>query len=130
MVVPKVKKTLRLKTKLPGTNQVIADTKNSRWSYDKTKKKLTNSIIRELIAQKCVPSTPYEKIRVSYKFYEGENPRDPDNILMGMKYIHDAFVSTGIVEDDNIWCVSLGGIEFIPGNKFKVVVSWEVEKSD
>ena len=127
MVVPKVKKTLRLKTKLPGTNQVIADTKNSRWSYDKTKKKLTNSIIRELIAQKCVPSTPYEKIRVSYDFYEKSNgSRDPDNILMGLKYVHDAFVAVGLIEDDTIWHIELGTFNFSVCGDFKVIVSWEV----
>ena len=88
------------------------------------KRECTTLVIRELIRQKCVPKTPYDKICVSYKFYEGKDPRDPDNIMAGMKFIHDAFVATGVIDDDDIWHVSIGGVEFIPGGKFKIVVSW------
>lgn len=118
-------KVLILNEKLPGANQIIKAAKKSTWEYSQMKKKYTTLVIRELIRQKCVPATPYEKICVSYEFYEGKDPRDPDNILAGLKFIMDAFVATGVIEDDNIWTVSMGGVKFIPGGEFKVVVSWE-----
>jgi hypothetical protein len=93
-----VNNTLTLDMKLPGTNQVINVTKATE---------------------------PYRKIRVSYKFYEGQNPRDPDNIIFGLKFISDAFVVTGIVEDDSLWHIEIGNMEFIPGSRFKVVITWE-----
>lgn len=119
--------TLTLNVKLPGTNQIVKAAKTSPQTYSKLKKEYTTLVIQALIHQKCVPKEPHDKIRVSYKFYEGKNPRDPDNILAGMKFIHDAFVTTGIVEDDDIWHIAMGGLEFIPCGEFKVVVSWEIE---
>lgn len=122
-----VNNTLTLDMKLPGTNQVLQLTKAHRWDWDKLKKKVTTSVIRALIQQKCVPPEPYRKIRVSYKFYEkADGARDPDNILFGMKFISDAFVAVGIVEDDDIWHVELGTFNFIPCGEFKVEVSWEI----
>jgi len=122
---------LILDMKLPGTNQVISDTKAHRWSYDKMKKKVTTMIIRELIQQKCVPTKPYDKIKVSYQFFEGKDCRDPDNILFGMKFVHDALVVVGIVEDDTLWNIGIGELEFIPGNAdYKVVVSWTVDGNE
>ena len=118
--------TLTLNTKLPGQNKVIQTAKSKQWAYDKMKKHFTNLVIRELIHQKCVPVKPYDKICVSYEFHEGKDPRDPDNALAGMKFIHDAFVSAGIIDDDDIWHVSLGKLEFIPGAEYKVVVTWDV----
>ena len=119
--------TFTLNTKLPGANQIIQTAKSSPKAYSKMKKEYTTLVIRELIRQKCVPMKPYEKICVSYKFYEGKDPRDPDNILAGLKFIHDGFVATGIVEDDDIWHITMGGMEFIPCGEFKIVVTFTVE---
>ncbi|MHA1287081.1 MAG: hypothetical protein ACTSPB_06700 [Candidatus Thorarchaeota archaeon] len=122
-----VKKTLILENiKLPGTNSITSGTKRD---YARIKKEKTNMIIQELIKQNCVPVKPYKAIRVSYQFYEGENPRDPDNCLAGLKYVHDAFVSTGIVPDDNMYRIGLGSFSFTPGDEWKVVVTWTVETS-
>lgn len=121
----KVNTKVMLSMKLPGTNQAIQLTKAHRWDFDKMKKKVTTEIIRELIQQKCVPVNPYNKIRVSYQFFEGKNSRDPDNVLFGLKFVHDAFTAVGIVEDDDLWHIELGGFKFTPGNEFRVVVTWE-----
>lgn len=119
-------KTLTLKTKLPGNNQIIRAAKTSPQAYGAMKKEFTTLVIRELIRQKCVPPKPYEKIRINYEFYEGKDPRDPDNILAGTKFINDALTTTGIIEDDDIWHVEIGGLKFIPCGEFKVIVNWEV----
>lgn len=118
--------TLTLNTKLPGANQIVKAAKTSPQTYSKMKKEYTTLVIRELIRQKCVPAKPYDKIKVSYTFYEGKDPRDPDNILAGLKFIHDAFVTTGVTDDDDIWHIAMGGLDFIPCGEFKIVVSWEV----
>ncbi len=123
-----VKKTLILQDiKLPGMNQQIDAAKRSPKAYAQMKKDNTNLIIRELIKQDCVPAKPYKAIRVNYEFYEGEGPRDPDNCLAGLKFIHDAFVSTGIISDDNIYRIGFGNIGFMPGDEWKIVVTWTVE---
>lgn len=120
-------KTLTLITKLPGFNQIIQAAKTSPQAYSRMKKEYTNLVIRELIHQKCVPAKPYDKIRVSYEFYEKRNEaRDPDNALGGAtKFISDAFVATGVIHDDTIYDISFGDIEFIPDREFKIVISWD-----
>lgn len=119
--------TLTLNTKLPGTNQIIETSKKHPKAYAAMKKEYTTLVIRELIQQKCVPSKSYKKICVNYEFYEKRNEaRDPDNILGGsIKFIHDAMVAVGIIDDDDIYNISFGNINFIPNcENYKIKISW------
>ena len=121
------KTTLTLDMKLPGTNQVIKTCKSSPVGYADDKKRHTKNVVQALIQGGCVPKKPYEHIRVNYVFNESGNPRDPDNVLMAMKYIHDAFICVGIVDDDDMWHISIGSIGMTAGNqKTSIEVSWEV----
>lgn len=121
-------KTTLVLGKLPGLNQQIEAAKKGFKKSSEMKKEWTNYVIRELIRQKCVPGKPYDKMVVNYEFHEGMNPRDPDNQLAGIKFIHDAFVSTGMIEDDNAFHISFGRIETILEEKFSVVVTWTVKE--
>ncbi len=42
-----------------------------------------------------------EAVFLSYKWYEPNDRRDSDNIVFAQKFVQDAFVSLGILPDDN-----------------------------
>jgi len=127
-VVKMAKTTLIINEKLPGLNQIVDAAKRGHREYSSMKKHYTNLVIRELIKQKCVPAKPYSKIVVNYEFHEGTNARDPDNQLSGIKFVHDAFVSCGMVTDDDTFHIEFGRIESIIDGKFSVIVKWTIEE--
>lgn len=92
---------------LPSLNDIITAAKQVRRgkhyysAYTGLKKKYTTLVAEELIAQSCVPDTPYEQVRINSTWVESAKKRDPDNVRVGIKFLLDSMVKVGIIPDDS-----------------------------
>lgn len=84
----------------PSLNDVIRDAKKHHMAYAKLKKEHTERVERILIDNNCVPLRPYDDVCVSFLYGETKKRRDPDNITVAQKFILDAMVNVGMIEDD------------------------------
>jgi len=126
----KVNTNLTIYGKFESLNKILAAAKSSPEKCAALKRNSTKTCVQALIHSGCVPKTPYDTVRISYTFHEKRgSPRDPDNILSGFtKSFLDAMVCTGVIEDDDIYTVKYGSVDFVPDAKdFRVEISWEVE---
>lgn len=115
---------------LPGRNaQIKAAMSNGDSSaYDDMKYKFTRRVTDELIRQNCVPKRPYNRITVSFEWFEVGYERDADNIQAGSKFIMDAMVWAHIIPDDRLRYV-LGLDNHFPqsdSGQRHVCVTWDV----
>ena len=115
---------------LPGRNAIIkaAMANGDNAAYDKLKQEWTRRVTDELIAQGCTPKRPYNRIVISFDWFEVGYERDPDNIQAASKFICDAMVWAGIIPDDKLAHV-LGLDNHFPqseNGRRHVCVSWDV----
>jgi len=115
---------LTLSFGLPGLNEMINVARTNRYASAKQKKKYTKMVEKELIAQHCIPETPLTSISVNCIWIESGHARDPDNIRVGIKYVLDAMVNTGVLKDDSMKHVKFLGDTFRKGDKRMVQVTW------
>jgi len=115
---------LTLSFGLPGLNEMINVARTNRYASAKQKKKYTRLVEKELIAQHCIPETPLTSISVTCIWTESGRARDPDNIRVGIKYILDAMVNTGVLKDDSMKYVKFLSDTFQKGEKRTVQVTW------
>ena len=118
-------KKLDLHFGLPGLNEIIDAAKRSPHTYATLKKTYTRLVADELFVQDCIPDMPYEKMYLYFTWIEtAQHRRDPDNVRAGAKFILDAMVQVGMIEDDSISHVKLLRDSFRIGESRAVVVSW------
>lgn len=117
---------LVLDRKMPGLNQVLHASKKEQAMM---KREYTSYVTKELNKQGCVPDATYKNIRINAVFYETQEGRDPDNLLVAFKYINDALICAGMVDDDSIAQISFGSLNFVQNTrKFGVVLTLECEE--
>lgn len=121
---PLPKRSLTLSFGLPGLNEMINVARTNRYASAKQKKTNTKKVEKELIAQYCIPETPMTSISINCIWTESGRARDPDNIRVGIKYILDAMVNTGVLKDDSMKHVKFIGDTFQKGDKRTVQVTW------
>ena len=109
---------------LPGLNEMIDTARRNRYESAKQKKKYTKLVEKELIAQHCIPDKPHTSLGITCLWIESGRARDPDNVRVGIKYVLDAMVNTGVLMDDSIKYVRFLKDTFEKGNKRKVEVTW------
>lgn len=94
--------------RLPSLNDYIKECRGNKYSANLMKKCVEKGIIfaiREANLQKVTNTRP---IRLRIVWYEENKKRDIDNICFAVKFIQDALVSAGIIENDNQkWIVGL-----------------------
>ena len=117
---------LTLEFGLPGLNKIISAAKQHPSAYARMKKKYTQMVEGELIRQGCVPIKPYDSVKIGFIWIEGGNLRDPDNIRTGAKFVLDAMVNCGVIEDDSLENVNLIQDSFLKGRERSVIVRWSV----
>ena len=115
---------LRLTFGLPGLNEIIAAAKKHHMAYATMKKKHTQAVVAELIAQGCIPPHPYQAIDIEFIWIETGRARDPDNIRVGAKFVLDAMVHQGIMPDDSMKYVKLLADTFRKGKERGVIARW------
>lgn len=91
--------TFSIPVKLPSLNEVIAKNRTNRYDGARLKADIEDDIIRCIIKDR-VPkiSVPVDILMV---FDERTKRRDVDNIQSAQKFILDAMVKAGVLEDDS-----------------------------
>lgn len=118
------KQSLTLSFGLPGLNEMIRIARGNKYASAKQKKKYTKLVEKELIAQQCIPDEPLESIIVNCIWTESGHARDPDNIRVGVKYVLDGMVNTGVLKDDSMKYVKFLSDIFQKGDKRMVEIFW------
>ena len=112
-----------IKGRLPSLNEYIKECRGNKYSANLMKKRVEKAIIfaiREANLQKVINNHP---IRLSVVWYEENRKRDIDNICFAVKFIQDALVSAGILENDNQkWIVGLSHEVFIDKDNPRIEV--------
>jgi Holliday junction resolvase RusA-like endonuclease len=80
---------------LPGMNEFAG--KKSRWHYRELKANWGEAIGVQIGMAKL---KPMQRASVLFRWQEKHNRRDPDNIMVGAKFILDALVARKILPDD------------------------------
>lgn len=109
---------------LPGLNEIIAVARGNRYASAAQKKKYTQMVEVELIAQGCIPEKPFAQIDIEFIWTEKGRGRDPDNVRVGAKPVFDAMVNQGIIPDDSMKYVKHIADKFMKGKKRGVIVKW------
>jgi hypothetical protein len=84
---------------MPNLNTVIAATKKHWSHYSREKKKWTQTVRMEALAQKITPVTQPVWIRSEY--FSKNKRADPDGIRIAAKYILDGLVEANVLPDDS-----------------------------
>lgn len=92
------KQMLIINGRLPGRNESEKAARTSWATGANLKKKNTERVYWECMAQRLEPINGMAHITVT--FFEKDYRRDTDNILGGLKYILDGLVNAGIIVDD------------------------------
>lgn len=111
-----MKQILIIPNRLPGLNDIILDARTNKFKSAMQKRKYTDFIINIINFQNIKSFD--KKVFISFTWYEKNMKRDPDNIVVGKKYILDALVRSGIIKND--------GWENISGFQDK----WKVDKKN
>ena len=115
---------------LPGLNEIIRIARGDRYASARQKKKYTEMVEAELIAQGCIPGEPFQMIDIEFIWTEARHPRDPDNVRVGAKFVLDAMVNRGIIPDDSMKHVKILADKFRKGKKRGVIVRWTTHKEE
>jgi len=119
---------LVLARKMPGLNSLLHASKKEQADM---KREYTAYVVKELMMQKCVPRETYAHIKINAVFHETQDGRDPDNLLVAFKYINDAMICAGLIDDDAMAQISFGSLEFKNNaRKHGIVLMLECEKFD
>lgn len=96
--------------KLPGLNDYTGSTRAHRQIGAKIKHSVERDIILQLKASKI--AKVYGRHKYIFHWYEKNKRRDPDNIAFAKKFIFDALVKAGILDNDGWKQVSELGDKF------------------
>lgn len=94
-VIPK----LVIHGRLPGLNEYIAAERTNKYAAAKIKKDAEALI--ECAIKECLDGVHFNKpVIMHYTWYEENKKRDKDNISFAKKFIQDALVKCGIIDND------------------------------
>ncbi len=82
---------------LPGLNEIIAISKEHWAKYAEEKHNCTEEIA---YLAKSQIKRKYKKVDLTFIWYCKNRKRDKDNIIAGQKFIIDALVQAGVIEND------------------------------
>ena len=107
--------------KLPGANEFINAGYRNRF-FANNLKKTTEKQIAEAIEKHGKPR--FDKpVKIGFVWFEPNNRRDCDNIAFAKKFIQDALVRNGVLEDDSRkYLVGYLGEEFLVDKMYPHVV--------
>ena len=108
---------IEINHKLPSLNEYIKAINNNRHIGGRFKRNVQNGILWQL------PNIKIKKpITIDYIWYETNKKRDLDNIAFGKKFINDALVEKGIIENDNYQHIKGFSDSFVFGKQGGVVL--------
>lgn len=89
---------ITIKGKLPSANEYIAACRNSKFGANNVKHKVENDIRIQIAAQSV--RQIIKPVILHFTWFEANRKRDLDNIAFSKKFIQDALVRAGILEND------------------------------
>ena len=90
---------LIIKGTLPGLNEYISAERANKHAAAEMKRKYQSAIMKYI--KKCLgPWKPKTPVWMRYTWYEKDRRRDKDNISFARKFIQDALVKAGTIQND------------------------------
>lgn len=130
-----MRQTFTMRGRLDGLNEYTGANRSNAYAGAKAKKANEEALMWAIKAAHLKPmKTP---VRIHVTWHEGKKPgargfrpRDKDNIRCGMKFVQDALVACGIIDDDSFHKVTPSDDYQIDKDDPRVVVEiWEVERA-
>lgn len=91
---------LTIPGRLPGLNEYISAERANKYKGAELKSRSERMISDEITAQ--LKGIQIKKpVEMHYTWIEPNNRRDRDNIAFAKKFVQDALVGAGVLEDDN-----------------------------
>lgn len=91
--------TFRIEGRLPGLNEYTTANRSNAFAGAAMKKKAEKQIMAALQEAGLEPVT--RPVTLNYTWVEQDNRRDQDNVAFAQKFVQDALVKAGILEDDS-----------------------------
>ena len=85
-----------IKGRLPGLNEYITALNSNRYEGNAMKQQAEKDITRQLIPKVKITKPVF----IKYKWYEQSRRRDLDNVAFAKKFINDAMVKCGVLQND------------------------------
>lgn len=86
--------------RLPGLNEYIRAERTNKYKAAKMKHKSEDAVV--WAARKHLRGVKIKKpVEIHYLWVEKDNRRDRDNIAFAKKFVQDALVNAGVLENDN-----------------------------
>ena len=112
---------VEINMKLPSLNEYVDVCRTNRYKASKFKKNLEDDII---MFTNRLPRFK-NPVRIHFHWIEANKRRDLDNICFAKKFILDALVKSGKLQDDNRKCVTAFLDTFEYGEETKVILEIE-----
>lgn len=95
-----MKKTLIIPGRLDGLNALIDANRRGPFAGARIKKK-NDGIVKKAIEEQIKGAHFKNPIFIRFSWYEPNARRDPDNIVSAKKFILDALVQSGVIDNDD-----------------------------
>lgn len=117
---------VEINMKLPSLNEYVNVCRTNRFKASKFKKNLEDDI---MMFTNRLPRFE-NPVKIHFHWIEGNKRRDLDNICFAKKFILDALVKSGKLQDDNRKCVTAFTDTFEYGDETKVILEIEEANDD
>lgn len=117
---------VEINMKLPSLNEYVNICRTNKYKASKFKKNLEDDI---MMFTNRLPRFE-NPVKIHFHWIEGNKRRDLDNICFAKKFILDALVKSGKLQDDNRKCVYAFTDTFDYGDETKVILEIEEANDD
>ena len=94
-----LKLNLVIKGRLSGLNEYTRACRNNKYAGAKLKKDNEKKVLAAIL-EYCQNIKIEKPVHITYKWFEQNKRRDLDNIAFSKKYIQDALVKSGVLQND------------------------------
>lgn len=112
--------------KLEDLNKFIKISKNINGRA--AVKRINDNTCLAFIKNQC--KYHYDKVKLHYVWYEPKKNRDGDNVAFGAKFIQDAMVKAGVLDNDNLNNIVGFTHDFRYGKEYAVEIFIEERSED
>ena len=93
--------------RLSGLNEYTRACRNNKYAGARLKAENENKVIYSIMHSDAWNAHITKKVKIVYKWYEANKKRDLDNIAFAKKFIQDALVKNGVLDNDG-WANIVG----------------------
>lgn len=114
--------TFTIPYRLPSLNEVISENRANRYKGAKLKRDTEDGLIYIIKSYRLKPPTKYP-VTVDIEWHEANRKRDVDNIQSSQKFILDAMVKAGLIQNDSRKFVSQVHHSVVDDAENKIIVN-------